>query len=84
MGLESATGLTAKITTDSYHVTIIKDSVNIGTLPARSEITIADKFEIRIDNLIPDKSYITLNLNLKDSKTEKNYSIDICLHAPIN
>jgi hypothetical protein len=83
LGLTDATALTAKISTSSYLVTILKDSVNIGTLPAGSEITLSDKFEIRIDNLVPDRSYVTINLNLKDAKTEKNYKIDICLHSPV-
>ncbi|MGQ9621197.1 MAG: T9SS type A sorting domain-containing protein, partial [Bacteroidales bacterium] len=32
--------------------------------------------------LIPDKSYITLNIRTKDSETERNYIKDFCLHAP--
>ena len=31
---------------------------------------------------IPDMAIITLDLVLKDSKTEKKYKIDICIHSP--
>jgi len=83
LGLVDATNLKAIISTDSYNVTILKDSAFVGTLHAKSEITISNKFELKIDNLIPDRSYITIKLRLTDDKTEKNYSIDVCLHAPV-
>jgi hypothetical protein len=83
LGLSDATHLYAKISTSSDLVTIVNDSVDIGTLPAKSQIVLSDNFGIRVAKLIPDKGYITLNLKLKDSKTEKNYLIDICVHAPV-
>ena len=83
LGLSDATQLYAKISTSSDLVTIVNDSVDIGTLPAKSQIVLSDNFGIRVAKLIPDKGYITLNLKLKDSKTEKNYLIDICVHAPV-
>jgi hypothetical protein len=83
LGLTGATSLKAKISTDSYLVTILKDTVNIGTLDARSQISITDKFEMKVNDLVPDMSYITVNLNLKDEKIEKNYAIDISMHAPV-
>jgi hypothetical protein len=83
LGLTDATVLKAKISTSSNLVTILKDTVNIGTLNARSQITVAGKIELKVGELVPDKSFITLNLNLKDALTEKNYTIDLSLHSPV-
>jgi hypothetical protein len=83
LGQTDATQLYAKISTISDYATIINDSVYIGTLSAKSQDVLANNFKIKIAKLIPDKAYLTINLKLKDSKTEKNYKIDICLHAPV-
>jgi len=83
LGLTDATALKAKITTSSDLLTILKDTVNIGTLKAKTEIAVTDRIELKIDDMVPDRSFITIGLNLKDDKTEKNYIIDISLHAPV-
>ena len=83
LGLKDATQLYAKISTISEFATIIGDSVNIGTLSAKSQIILSNNFKIKVARFIPDKTYITVNLKLKDPVTEKDYKIDICLHAPV-
>jgi hypothetical protein len=83
LGLVSSTGLYARLTSTSEWVTINNDSVSIGTLAGKSQIVISEAFGLTISELVPDNGYITLNLSLKDSKSVKNYSIDICLHAPV-
>ncbi|MBA4323245.1 MAG: hypothetical protein C0408_10565, partial [Odoribacter sp.] len=82
-GLKNATGLYAKLTTTSSWVTINNDSVFIGTLNGKSEITLPTAFSITIDDLVPDRGYVTMNLLLKDSVAVKNYTIDICVHSPV-
>lgn len=82
LGLSAAEGLYGKLTTTSDWVTIIADSAYIGSLAGRSEIVLTNSFSFKIDRLIPDRGYITINLKLKDTKTEKNYKIDISVHAP--
>jgi hypothetical protein len=83
LGLETATGLYGKLTSASQWVTITSDSVLIGTLSGKSRITLSTAFRIKIADLIPDKGFITFNLLLKDSKGSKNYTIDLCVHAPV-
>ena len=83
LGLENATDLYATLTTTSNWVTINNDSVFIGTLSGKSQTVLPAAFGITISNTAPDKGYITLNLSLRDSKTAKNYNIDICVHSPV-
>jgi hypothetical protein len=83
LGLETSSGLYARLTTTSEWVTINNDSVSIGTLAGKSQITLPAAFGLTISELVPDNGYITLNLALIDSKTAKNYIIDIPLHAPV-
>jgi hypothetical protein len=83
LGMMKATGLYAKLTTTSTWATITKDSVFIGTLNGKSQITLPSAFGITIADLVPDKGYITMNLLLRDSLTVKNYTIDICIHSPV-
>lgn len=83
LGLSDAGQLYAKIESSSDWLTIITDSVFIGTLASKSEIVIDNVLEIKITDLIEDNSYASLALKLKDSKSEKTYPIDINLHAPV-
>jgi hypothetical protein len=83
LGLSAATQLSAKISTTSDWVTLISDSVHLGTLAGRSEIITSNDIRMKVADLVPDKGNITLFITLRDSKTLKNYTIDICLHAPV-
>ena len=82
LGLTDAHNLYAKISTTSNWVTITKDSVFIGTLPARSEVELFNNLAITVSNDVPDMSVTTIKLLLKDQKSDKHYSIDITIHAP--
>ncbi len=84
LGLSNAAQLYAKISPlASSPFTIVNDYVYIGTLNARSDTVLNNQLILKTDDLITDKSYVTLNLKLKDSFNEKNYKIDIKLHAPV-
>jgi Peptidase family C25/Propeptide_C25/Peptidase family C25, C terminal ig-like domain len=83
LGLSNATGIYAKLTSTSDWATINNDSVFIGTLAGKSQIILPTCFGIKIADIVPDKGYITMNLTLGDSKTIKNYAIDICVHSPV-
>lgn len=82
LGATDATNLSATISSTSPWVTINKNSVLIGRLPGKSEIQLHGKLEIKIDDDIPDKGIATIDLVLKDDKTEKRLKLDITLHAP--
>jgi hypothetical protein len=82
LGKKPSTNLSASITSTSPWVTIITNSVSIGTLAARSEIVLSDKFNLKIADDIPDLGIITINLTLKDSQEEKSYKIDFRIHSP--
>lgn len=82
LGLSDAQNLRARISSSSQWITILKDSVSIGTLAARSEITFSDKLAITISDNVPDMAIATLDLVLNDNLSQKHYTVDICIHAP--
>jgi len=82
LGLAEAGNLYAKISSSSGLLNISRDSVYIGTLKAKSEKVVPAGLEMSLAGDIPDMTVITLDLVLKDSKSEKKYKIDICVHAP--
>jgi uncharacterized repeat protein (TIGR01451 family) len=82
LGNVAATNLSARISSTSPWLTIIKNSTVIGTLAGKSEIQLHGRLEIKIDDEIPDRGILTIDLVLKDDKTEKKYKIDITAHAP--
>jgi hypothetical protein len=81
-GNKDATNLSARITSSSPWVTVNKASVNIGTLQAGKKIVITDDLKFTLAREIPDKGVITLNLTLEDDRIEKQYKIDVTVHAP--
>ncbi len=83
LGLTDASNLYAKISSTSDWITINSDSAFIGTLPARSDIVLLYNLGITISDNVPDKEVVTIKLILKDQNSEKHYTIDICVHAPI-
>jgi hypothetical protein len=82
LGLSDADSLYAKVSSESDWVTIFTDSVFIGKLPGNTELLLPDKFGMKISANVPDMGVVTIKLMLKDKKTEKHYTIDICIHAP--
>lgn len=82
LGQTDAVNLSVTATSTSEWITITKGNVFVGNLPARSEITIDDQIELSVGREIPDLSIATIDLVLKDNKTEKKYRVDIKLHAP--
>ena len=83
LGLGKATDLYAKLTTISNLVTVTNDSVFIGTLNGKLEINIPACFGIKVSDNVPDNGSVIMNLTLRDSKTTKNYTIDLSVHAPV-
>jgi hypothetical protein len=73
----------AKLTSESKWITIKTDSVQIGTLPGKSQINLSDYFKIEVADSIPDYSRANFKLLLKSNKQEKLYSIDLILHSPV-
>ncbi len=81
-GLADAHQPVATLSTTSEWATIVNGSVTIPVLPGSAEISFDSDFKIMIANEIPDQGIITFNLNVKTSRTEKNFRIDITVHAP--
>lgn len=82
LGLTDASDVFAKISSTSNWITITSDSAFIGTVAAKSEIVLSDKLGITVSATVPDRSVATINLILKDQKSEKHYTIDVILHSP--
>ncbi len=82
LGSTDAHNVYGKISTTSGLISINNDSVYIGTLASKSEIELSDKLEITIAGNVPDLEVIPVTLTLTDLKTEKQYTIDITVHAP--
>ena len=83
LGLTSAENLTATVSSTSPWVTINDNNATIGTLAGKSEITVDNNIQLTIDDNVPDRGIITIDLTLKDNRTEKKYKIDITVHAPV-
>lgn len=83
LGESDATNLSARIASSSPWVTVVKGTTLIGILRGKSEIQLRDRLEIKIDEDIPDKGIISLDLTLRDDKGEKKVKVDITVHAPV-
>ncbi len=82
LGLTGANNLRALISTTSAWVTILNDSADIGTLGPGSEIILNNKLNVRLSREVPDKGIVTFDLILRDDACEKDYKIDMNVHAP--
>jgi len=82
LGLTSATNLTATISSTSQWVKVDNSSASIGTLPGKSEVILDNILQLTLDDNVPDLGIVTVDLTLKDNRTEKKYKIDIKVHAP--
>lgn len=74
--------ISATLTTTSSWATIENGTASIPTLPALTEITLDSEFRIRVDNEVPDQGIITFDLSLTSPHSQKNYRIDVTVHAP--
>lgn len=83
LGLTDATGAYAKISSASEWLTVNIDSAYIGTLKANSQIVLSDKLRLTVKGNVPDLSAATIHIKLKDNKTEKHYTTEILIHAPV-
>jgi hypothetical protein len=81
-GTLPASGLYATISTTSPWVSILNDSVMIGSLSAGAVSNISNIFPLLISGNVPDLGTITIDLKLKDAHGVKKYKIDICAHSP--
>lgn len=81
-GLTDATGLYAKISSPSEWVEIMTDSVNIGTLQAKTTIDINNLFSLIIKDSIPNNYSVPIDLMLKDDYCEKYFGLSLTIFAP--
>ncbi len=82
LGMTGISDLTASISSDSEWITINNNTALIPSIPGRSEITLDNVLQLTLDEDVPDKGIVTIELILKDNLTEKQYKIDITVHAP--
>lgn len=82
LGVTDAVNLYAKISSESEYITILTDSVMIGSLPAGSEKSITNILSVRVSDDIEDNSIVTLELMLRDDSGTNYYKIDFYIHAP--
>ena len=82
LGLAEAQNLYVKISSESEWITMISDSVMIGTLAGSSSITLDKDLAFTVADSVPDKTIITFDIILKDNAEEKVFRTDINAHAP--
>ena len=80
-GKQAAENVYVKISSDSDYLTIISDSLNIGTLGAKTEI-IETGFSISIADSIPDLNITSLDIEIHHTGSTIMHTADISLHAP--
>ena len=71
LGMTDATGVYAKISSTSEWLSVTSDSAYIGTLSAKTDITLSDKLSVKIKDEVPDKGVATLNFYLKMIKQKR-------------
>ncbi len=82
LGLTDATDLYAKITSASQYITILNDSVMIGSLAAGSEKLISNKLSVLVSDNIIDNSLVTLDIKISDHADSYHFPADFTVHAP--
>lgn len=82
LGQTSATNLSATITSSSPWITITNGSYIIGNLAGGAETVLTGNLTFALSKNIPDKGIVTIEVVLKDDKTEKRFLYDFTVHAP--
>jgi len=81
-GNEAADNVYLKISSSSEFISIVNDSLYIGTIGANSEIQ-QTGFEILVADSLPDLKLATINIELHYNGNIVNQTTDISLHAPV-
>ncbi len=82
-GGSDASGVSAVISSDSEWITILSDSVFIGTLSAGSEIILDNDFEIRLSEDVPDQGIFSVNLYVKGPNTDRHFILTVEVHSAV-
>ena len=80
-GNEGADNIYLKITSSSEYISIVNDSLYVGTVGANSEIQ-QTGFEIYVEDNLPDLELATISIELHYNGNIVNQNTDISLHAP--
>lgn len=83
LGQTDAHNLHIRIVSDSNLLTITGDSAFIGDIPAGSEFMCDDKLTFTVLENISDLGTAAIKLYIRDQLIEKQYSYDVCIHAPV-
>ncbi len=81
----AATGeeMLVTLSTTSFFVSTIIDSIIIGSIPAENSITIEDAFLIELSQGIPDNSEIDFTIVMSSDEEEWQYEFNLLVHAPV-
>lgn len=82
-GGSDAYDISAVISSDSEWITILSDSVYIGTLSAGSEIILDNDFEMRLSEDVPDQGLFSVNLYVKGPNTNKHFILTVEVHSAV-
>jgi hypothetical protein len=82
VGIETATGISMNITTESNDVTLIHDAASLAVLAAGAEETMIQIFSAEIKNYLPDETPIMFNLNIISDNNDFHKTIKVTVWAP--
>lgn len=81
-GNQSATSAYIILSSENDYITIIEDSVGIGTVAELNEVTVTNSFIVLVDENIPDKEIVSSNLKLVYGNNIINQAFDFSIHSP--
>ena len=82
LGSEPANGVYVVIKTTDDDISLLSDSVYIGTLPGKTNRLLTGLFPVKVASEIRDMTFVTFDVKIKDEGEDKDYRIDLSLHAP--
>lgn len=82
LGVETATGLVATLSSESDYVTFTDDTENYGDLDAGAELEIADAFTFDVADDVPDMTSIPFLLTVTGSEDSWEATFTLNAHAP--
>lgn len=85
VGVETATGVTATITCEDEHVTILEDSYTFGDIDADELVTVESAFQFQVSNNVPDQHGVTFTMEIADAASDETWeaTMPVTINAPV-
>ncbi|MBW6516188.1 MAG: T9SS type A sorting domain-containing protein [Candidatus Cloacimonetes bacterium] len=82
VGVESATGVAAQLSTEDTYITIVDGYELIGDIDAETALVFEDAFQLQIANNIPDQHRVFFIISITDNEEVWTTNFNIVVNAP--